>query len=372
VIAIGQMLGTALVIHLTGGRLESHFLVFGSLAFLAFYRDWRVLLTAITVIYLDHLLRGFYWPESVHGTSGASVWRAAEHAVWVAFMVGGLIIGIRENGKTMWAAAVRHVQLNDAHREMERQVRQRTSQLEESCRQLEAFTHTISHDLSAPLRSIGGFSGALLEDYGKNLAPEGQAYARKIVAASERMRGMLNDLLRYSRTAKADLEFEPVLLGEAVELALHQLEHEVEEKGAMIITQGLDVAVAAHRATLGQVIFNLVSNALKFVSPGVRPQVTICAEIRAETVKLLVEDNGLGIDPLYNERIFELFQRLNPKFPGSGMGLTLVQKAVERMNGKIGLDSQAGAGTRLWVELPRSAPLPKSRCAGQAADHSLA
>src|SRR5436309_2003184 len=107
VIAAGQMLMSALLIHLTGGRVETHFHVFGSLAILAFYRDWRILITAATVVYIDHVVRGFYWPQSVYGVFRASPWRAVEHAWWVGFEVVFLIVAVRQSLREMFLIAER-------------------------------------------------------------------------------------------------------------------------------------------------------------------------------------------------------------------------------------------------------------------------
>src|SRR4029077_19825150 len=126
VIAIGQMLLSALLIHLTGGRIETHFHVFGSLALLAWYRDWRILISASLVVYVDHLLRGFFIPQSVYGALYASTWRSLEHAGWVAFEVVFLIIAIRKSLSEMLAVAERQAKLEAVNESVERTVAERT------------------------------------------------------------------------------------------------------------------------------------------------------------------------------------------------------------------------------------------------------
>ncbi len=139
VIAVGQMLMSALLIHLTGGRIETHFHVFGSLAFLAFYRDVRVLITAAVVVYVDHLTRGFFWPESVYGLAAASIWRSLEHAFWVFFEIAFLSMSIRLGLKEMRQVVGRQVMLERVNRAKEQEVRERTSDLAESEERFRSF-----------------------------------------------------------------------------------------------------------------------------------------------------------------------------------------------------------------------------------------
>src|SRR5438552_949872 len=125
VIAAGQMLMSALLIHITGGRVETHFHVFGSLAILAFYRDWRILITASIVVYIDHLVRGYYWPQSVYGVLNASPWRAVEHAWWVGFEVAFLCIAIWQSIREMEAIAERQIKLESVNSKIEAEVKER-------------------------------------------------------------------------------------------------------------------------------------------------------------------------------------------------------------------------------------------------------
>src|SRR5437868_3469674 len=128
-IAVGQMLMSALLIHLTGGRIETHFHVFGSLAILAFYRDWRVLISASMIVYVDHLLRGIFWPQSVYGVLSAPIWRSFEHAGWVIFEVTFLIISIRKSRSEMQIVAERQANLETMKESIEQTVLQRTEEL---------------------------------------------------------------------------------------------------------------------------------------------------------------------------------------------------------------------------------------------------
>jgi signal transduction histidine kinase len=169
------------------------------------------------------------------------------------------------------------------------------------------------------------------------------------------MDAMIGDILEFSRLARVELPSEAVNVREAVEESLALLKTPVEAKAAKIeLKVGSDIAVWAHHQTLVQVCTNLLSNALKFVAEGVTPRVEIGAERRnSSRVRIWVQDNGIGIDPANQARIFEVFQRLHgeEKYPGTGIGLALVKKGIERMGGQVGVQSAIGQGSRFWIEL---------------------
>jgi len=236
--------------------------------------------------------------------------------------------------------------------ELERRVQERTAELEASNRELEAFGYSIAHDLRAPLRSIHTFSTALQEDYANVLDESGRDHLRRVIAASERMNLLIRDLLEYSRVSAGQIETTPVDLDEVLDSVVAQWQSVIEEKGAVLDVQRPLGRVMAHRPILEQVVTNLLSNALKFVAEGVRPQVRIWSEPRPERLRLWIEDNGIGIDPAHHQRIFRLFERLHSTaaYPGTGVGLALVKRGIERMGGAVGVESSAG-GSRFWVEL---------------------
>ena len=228
--------------------------------------------------------------------------------------------------------------------------------VEERTAELEAFTYSVSHDLRAPLRAMEGFSQALLEDYADRLDPVGQDYAQRIAAAAQHMDILIQDLLAYSRLNRIEIKLRLVVLEGVVQEALSLLTTEIQEKGAQVAVERPLPRLVGHRATLVQVVGNLLSNAIKFVAPGVKPQVRVCAEECEEWVRLWVEDNGIGIAPEHHELIFRIFERLHgvEAYPGTGVGLAIVRKGVERLGGRVGVESEPGRGSRFWVELPRS------------------
>ncbi len=273
-------------------------------------------------------------------------------------MFGEETISILREVADQLAVALRQAQLHDQVRrhaeELEERVRRRTAELQEINAELEAFAHTVSHDLRAPLRAMQGFAVALLEDLGDRLGEKGTEYAGRIRGAAERMDRLILDLLAYSRLSRMELKLHEVNLGQLVATAVDQLEGEIRETGARLQVDEPLPDVLGQREILLQVVVNLLSNALRFVAEGTVPQVRVWAERRPGAVRLWVEDNGIGIAPSHHERIFHVFERLHgvEEYPGTGVGLAIVRKAVTRLGGSSGLESEVGRGSRFWVELP--------------------
>jgi PAS domain S-box-containing protein len=237
--------------------------------------------------------------------------------------------------------------------ELERRVERRTASLRDSHEQLEAFTYTVAHDLRAPLRAMQGFSQALIEDYRSQLDGTAMDYLGRIVTASQRMDALIQDLLAYSRISRTELTFEPVSLERTMERIRPIFAEEIGAKGATLEIRSPLPEVYGHSATVEHILTNLIGNALKFVAPGTAPHVSVWADRRAGRVRVWVEDNGIGIAPQYQERIFKDFERLHgpDHYPGTGIGLAIVRKGIERMNGTAGLESDERKGSRFWFEL---------------------
>lgn len=240
--------------------------------------------------------------------------------------------------------------------ELEERVRTRTAELVDMNVELEAFSYTVSHDLRAPLRAVQGLAQALYEDYGDKLDARGLEYAQRLVSAAERMDGLIQDLLGYSRLTRAALRPEHIDLSTVLDDAREQLAADILRSGARLTVKHPLPPVLAHRATLTQAVSNLLGNAIKFVAPGAQPKIAVWAEIRGDTVRLWIEDNGIGIDPEHHERVFRAFERLHGSetYPGTGIGLAIVRKGMERMGGHAGVESSADHGSRFWIELPLS------------------
>lgn len=237
---------------------------------------------------------------------------------------------------------------------LERIVSERTSKLRDTTSHLETFVYSIAHDLRAPLRAVQGYAQMLNEDYGAVLDETGIGYTGKIAAAAQSLDRLLMDLLEYSRISEANINLAPISLKSALESAIAQCEELIRANNAIIDIASPLPDMRAHAPILQQVLVNLLSNAVKFVAPGVQPRVRISAEERQEAVRLWIEDNGIGIDPKHQQRIFEVFERAHDGgYSGTGIGLAIVRKGVERMGGCVGMESIPGSGTRFWVELPK-------------------
>lgn len=261
------------------------------------------------------------------------------------------------------AGAERRARLQKAEedreaREMEARVQERTAELEQSEAELEAFSYSVSHDLRAPLRAVEGFSQALLEDYGDRLDETGRDYAQRLVGAAKNMDALIHDLLAYSRLSRAEMPLVALSLEDVVAEALSAMRTEIEERRARVTVDSGLPRVLAHRPTLVQVVLNLVRNAVKFVPAGETPRVQIYANPQGGRVRLIVRDNGIGVDPRHQERIFLPFERLHgvQRYPGTGIGLSIVRRAILRMGGKAGVISAVGEGSRFWIELPAAEP----------------
>jgi signal transduction histidine kinase len=198
-----------------------------------------------------------------------------------------------------------------------------------------------------------GFAEALLEDYGDRLDDVGRDYATRVVNASKRMDLLIQDLLAYSRLTRTEIELRPTDVAQLAHGIVAQNDFTLRRNGAQIEIVEPMPHVHAHRATLTQVLTNLLSNAVKFVPPSVVPRVVVRGERQDGRVRVWVEDNGIGIPPEHHDRIFRVFERLHPLdvYPGTGIGLAIVRKAVERMGGRVGLESEPDRGTRFWFEL---------------------
>ncbi|MDB6029242.1 MAG: domain S-box protein [Verrucomicrobiales bacterium] len=238
--------------------------------------------------------------------------------------------------------------------QLEDHVAQRTLELKQSLRDMETFCYTIAHDLSAPLRYMRGFSLALLEDHSGQLDENARVYCERIHESAIRMEQLISDLLAFGRLSHRDLPTTPVDLIEEIEKVLAQSTPEIEERHAEIVLDRSLSKVSADAPVLDHVLQNLISNAMKFVPPHRRPHVHIYAETRGNRVRVWVEDNGIGIAPEHQQRIFSPFERLHTKedYPGTGMGLAIVQRGIEKMGGHVGVESQVGEGSRFWIELP--------------------
>jgi len=249
-------------------------------------------------------------------------------------------------------AAAEISKLNHELEQKNKALTERTTELQETVSELESYSYSISHDMRAPLRAMMGYSQILLEESSQLLTEEHQGYLQRISTGARRLDHLIQDVLSYSKVSRATFQLDPI----DVEKLIHEIIAQypgLQSPQAEVKIEGPLPRVLANEAALTQCLSNLMDNAVKFVAPGITPKVTISAEQKGDEVRLWFVDNGIGIEPQDQERIFGIFVKVHSAetYPGTGIGLSIVRKAVEKMGGRIGLESKSGTGTRFWIQL---------------------
>ncbi|HEY3854997.1 MAG TPA: ATP-binding protein [Verrucomicrobiae bacterium] len=237
--------------------------------------------------------------------------------------------------------------------DLESRVAERTHSLEETTRQLYDFCYSIAHDLKAPIRSQAGYARILVKDFAEKLGAEGTEFAQRIADSADRQTRLVSDLLTHVSLGHNEMPMESVSLVMIAEQVCGDLRLEIERRRASVELSGIQGAVFANRASLNLIVINLFSNALKFVPRDRTPHVKAWTTEGGGFVRLWVEDNGIGISPQHINKLFAIFQRLHTReeYAGTGIGLAIVKRAAEKMNGRVGVESEEGKGSRFWVEL---------------------
>jgi K+-sensing histidine kinase KdpD len=246
------------------------------------------------------------------------------------------------------------VQLRQYADLLEDRVQERTAHLQETIQSLQGVCYHLAHDLRAPLRAMEGYSHILCQEYASRFDAAGGRYVQSISEAAQRMDLLIHGLIEFGRLGHQDFTLKTLDLEPVVERVLELFKTEIAAKRAIVKRGDWWPEVCGNESLVEIVILNLVSNALKFVPPGVSPQVELWAEQRENKIRIWVADKGIGLPPELKHQVFWIFQRLHPSagYPGTGMGLAIANKAVERMSGRLGVETAPGQGSRFWSELP--------------------
>jgi signal transduction histidine kinase len=291
-----------------------------------------------------------------------------------------LQIEIAERKRAEEALLAAQAELRAHASNLEQTVAERTAQLRASVGELEAFSYSLVHDLRAPIRAIQGFTQLALEMSREEVGPSAAELLNRVVKAAARMDSLIQDVLSLSQVIRQPIKNESVDV-EALVRTLIEERPELAPRVAQIRIDSPLLRMRGHEASLSQCLTNLLGNAVKFVELGMLPQIRVWSEERVVSVKptagesvavllsrphdpstesrmvrLWIEDQGIGIDPAARKRIFEIFQRLHSssQYEGSGIGLAIVRKAIERMGGRAGVEAAPDKGSRFWLELPKA------------------
>jgi PAS domain S-box-containing protein len=272
------------------------------------------------------------------------------------FWVEGIITAMRdESGALTGFSKVAH-DVTDRKRAselLEAKVKERTAQLQASLSSVEQLLYTIAHDLRAPNRHMQSFAQLLLLEHADRLDDKARDYLSRIGAAAARNDELIRDLLEYGRLSHEAVSLAPVDLRQAVQAVLQAVAGEIQRRHAHVQFGQEWPRVVANKRLLEQILTNFVTNALLYALPNREPEIAISAESEGGKTVLRVQDNGIGIPPEQIDRVFEPFIRLPnaSNAPGTGMGLAIVKKAAERLNGTVGADSTLGKGSCFWLRL---------------------
>lgn len=300
-----------------------------------------------------HSGEAFYAEYQVRPIEGRSTWVIGR--ALAEYDQRGGFVGLVGTLSDITAIKQMESEIRQLNADLEERVRQRTAQLAELNKELETFTYSVSHDLKAPLRGIDGYSQLLQKGYRASLDEEGNLFLDNIRSGVAQMNELIEDLLAYSRMERRSMHRQSLDLASQIDQALKERHADIEASG-MTVEVAIDgLAAVADGDGLALVLRNLLDNAIKFSRHSRSPQLVISATRGEQSVTLSFKDNGIGFDMKFHDRIFEIFQRLQraEDYPGTGIGLAIASKAMQRMGGRIWAESMPGQGANFFLELPR-------------------
>jgi signal transduction histidine kinase len=237
---------------------------------------------------------------------------------------------------------------------LEQRVAERTAQLSAVNKELESFTYSVAHDLRSPLRAIDGFTYLLGAEHGNGFDAEAQNLLSRVRDNVRQMAAIIDDLLAYARIEQSAIATDAVAVAPLIEGLVQSSRSNATNHRIVVSESSPDIVVRADRAGLTMVLRNLLDNAIKFSAKTPEPQVTVTYRCAGGLCRIEVSDNGIGFDMAFHDQIFDMFQRLNSQnsYSGTGIGLAIVRKALQRMGGRVWAESQSGAGAQFFIELP--------------------
>jgi len=368
VVAAGQMLFGALLIHLTGGRIETHFHIFGSLAFLKIYRDWRVLVTATVVVALDHVVRGTFHPLSIFGAADAGQWRWVEHAGWVLFIDFFLVAACVHGVRQMRLMAIRQSEVEETQARVEAKVVERTMELElakfeaeRAGRAKSEFLANMSHEIRTPMTAILGFADLLAAEVDReSSSPNHHEYIGTIRRNGEHLLEIIEDILDVSKIEADKLTVESIsvqptqIIYDVVSLMRVRADAKKLPLEVSFAT-GIPKTIQSDPLRLRQILLNLVGNAIKFTESGSVRLVVRHAE-ETGSLDFDVIDTGIGLTQGQLSNLFQAFVQADTtttrRFGGSGLGLRISKCLAELLGGNLVVTSQIGKGSTFTATIP--------------------
>jgi signal transduction histidine kinase/DNA-binding response OmpR family regulator len=355
VIAVTQMLFGSLLIHLTGGRIETHFHVFGSLAFLAFYRDWKVLALATVVVVIDHVSRGILFPSSVYGVDVIEPLRWFEHAGWVVFEDVFLFIGVTRGLEEMKSISERHARLETTN-DMEAHL---AASAVEASRAKSEFLANMSHEIRTPMTAIIGYADLLLDP--ETTATEQRTHIQTIRRNGEHLLSVLNDILDLSKIEAGRMLTETVACSPSaiiVDVA-SLMRVRAAEKGLFFEVHyqtSIPETVQSDPTRMRQILMNLVGNAIKFTKSGGIRVLARCIQAGADSkLEIEVVDTGVGLTQDQQSALFQPFVQADSsttrQFGGTGLGLVICRRLAHMLGGDISVDSSFGRGSSFMLSV---------------------